>query len=295
MTYWQAEPANDQSQGIYDCITRRRRAVLVADFSVVPPARADLVWRAGSGGWIHGLKLFVVAVVAQAVWQMGRTLCPDRPRIAMALLVAVSLLMIGETWMQILALAIAGAVGSVVQLGSSAASEPLQVPLQSRKPALFAVAFAVLLLVSFLPQATGSLGWIAAEMYRAGALVFGGGHVVLPWLQEGFVASGAMAADTFLAGYGVAQAMPGPLFSFSGFLGGSQAGAIGGVVAVIAVFLPGTLLVFAGLAAGAAECAGRGDPAALNSVHISRLTPAGIRVGKSAGFQPQSGRHRQKT
>lgn len=202
---------------------------------------------ASSGGWIHGLKLFVVAVVAQAVWQMGRTLCPDRPRIAMALLVAVTLLLMGETWMQILALVIAGVVGSFLGLGSSAASEPLHVPLQSRKPALFAVAFGVLLLVSFLPQATGSPGWIAAEMYRAGALVFGGGHVVLPWLQEGFVASGAMPADTFLAGYGVAQAMPGPLFSFSGFLGGSQAGALGGVIAVLAVFLPGTLLVFAGL------------------------------------------------
>ena len=202
---------------------------------------------AASGGWIHGLKLFVVAVVAQAIWQMGRTLCPDRPRIAMALLVAVSLLVMVETWMQILALAIAGAVGSFLELANSAASEPLRVPLQSRKPVLFAVAFGVLLLVSFLPQATASPGWIAAELYRAGALVFGGGHVVLPWLQEGFVASGAMPADTFLAGYGVAQAMPGPLFSFSGFLGGSQAGALGGVIAVLAVFLPGTLLVFAGL------------------------------------------------
>ena len=202
---------------------------------------------ASSGGWIQGLKLFVVAVVAQAVWQMGTTLCPDRPRIAMALLVAVSLLVMGETWMQILALVIAGAVGSFLGLGSGEASEPLHVPLQSRKPALFAGAFLILLLVSFLPQAAGSLGWIGAEMYRAGALVFGGGHVVLPWLQEGFVASGAMPADTFLAGYGVAQAMPGPLFSFSGFLGGSQAGALGGVIAVLAVFLPGTLLVFAGL------------------------------------------------
>jgi len=202
---------------------------------------------ASSGGWIQGLKLFVVAVVAQAVWQMGTTLCPDRPRIAMALLVAVSLLVMGETWMQILALVIAGAVGSFLGLGSGEASEPLHVPLQSRKPALFAGAFLILLLVSFLPQAAGSLGWIGAEMYRAGALVFGGGHVVLPWLQEGFVASGAMPADTFLAGYGVAQAMPGPLFSFAGFLGGSQAGSVGGVIAVMAVFLPGTLLVFAGL------------------------------------------------
>ena len=84
---------------------------------------------ASGGGWIQGLKLFVVAVVAQAVWQMGTTLCPDRPRIAMALLVAVSLLMMGETWMQILALVIAGAVGSFLGLGSGEASEPLHVPL----------------------------------------------------------------------------------------------------------------------------------------------------------------------
>lgn len=202
---------------------------------------------AGSGGWVDGLKLFVVAVVAQAVWQMGQTLCPDRPRIAMALLVAASLLVLGETWMQILALAVAGVVGSFLNLTSGKASEPLHVPVQSRKPALFALAFIVLLLVSFLPQTSGSLGWVGAELYRAGALVFGGGHVVLPWLQEGFVASAAMPADTFLAGYGVAQAMPGPLFSFSGFLGAAEAGMAGGIVAVIAVFLPGTLLVFAGL------------------------------------------------
>lgn len=206
------------------------------------------VWpEAGSGGWIDGLKLFVVAVVAQAVWQMGQKLCPDQPRIAMALLVAVALLVLGETWMQLLALVAAGIIGSFLDLTTDKASEPLHVPLQSRKPALFAGVFALLLLATFLPQTTGSLGWIGAELYRAGALVFGGGHVVLPWLQEGFVASGAMPADSFLAGYGVAQAVPGPLFTFSGFLGGAQNGVLGGVVAIVAVFLPGTLLVFAGL------------------------------------------------
>ena len=206
------------------------------------------VWpQAGTGGWIAGLKLFVVAVVAQAVWQMGKSLCPDRSRVAMALLVTVSLLAVGETWMQILALAVAGAVGSWLGLGSQRSADDLQLPLQSGRPALFGLAFLVLLLASFLPQAQGGLAWIGAELYRAGALVFGGGHVVLPWLQEGFVASGAMPADTFLAGYGVAQAVPGPLFSFSGFLGAAQGGVAGGLVAIAAVFLPGTLLVFAGL------------------------------------------------
>ncbi|KPQ03050.1 chromate efflux transporter [Marinobacter sp. HL-58] len=202
---------------------------------------------AGEGGWITGLKLFVVAVVAQAVWQMGRSLCPDSPRLSIALLVAILLLTVGATWMQILALLAAGAAGALLKLPQQASAETLTIPVQTRRPMAFFAAFVILLMLAFIPLASGSLGWIWAELYRAGALVFGGGHVVLPWLQEGFVASGDMPADTFLAGYGVAQAMPGPLFSFSAFLGGVEGGWSGAVVAVVAVFLPGTLLVFAGL------------------------------------------------
>lgn len=202
---------------------------------------------AGEGGWITGLKLFVVAVVAQAVWQMGRNLCPDSPRLTIAVLVAILLLTVGATWMQILALLVAGAVGAALKLPQPQSAETLTIPVQTRRPMVFFAVFVVLLMLAFLSLAPGSLGWIWAELYRAGALVFGGGHVVLPWLQEGFVASGTMPADTFLAGYGVAQAMPGPLFSFSAFLGGIQNGWAGAAVAVFAVFLPGTLLVFAGL------------------------------------------------
>lgn len=202
---------------------------------------------AGAGGWITGLKLFVVAVVAQAVWQMGRSLCPDAPRLSIAMLVAVLLLTVGATWMQILALLMAGAAGVALKLPQKQSEEALTIPMQTRRPMVFFAVFVGLLLLAFLPLASDSLGWIWAELYRAGALVFGGGHVVLPWLQEGFVASGSMPADTFLAGYGVAQAMPGPLFSFSAFLGGIEGGWAGAAVAVFAVFLPGTLLVFAGL------------------------------------------------
>lgn len=202
---------------------------------------------AGEGGWVTGLKLFVVAVVAQAVWQMGRSLCPDSPRLSIALLVAIVLLTVGATWMQILALLAAGAAGAALKLPHQQSADTLTIPVQTRRPMVFFGAFVVLLMLAFIPLASGSLGWIWTELYRAGALVFGGGHVVLPWLQEGFVASGTMSADTFLAGYGVAQAMPGPLFSFSAFLGGIENGWAGAAVAVIAVFLPGTLLVFAGL------------------------------------------------
>ena len=210
-----------------------------------------VLWpEAGSGGWVTGLKLFVIAVVAQAVWQMGTKLCPDAPRRTIALLVAASLLFVGSLWMQALALVVAGMAGVLWNLPvdrSDQKKDGLDLPLQTRRPWLFFACFFGLLLLTFWPWSNGSLSAIAAELYRAGALVFGGGHVVLPWLEEGFVASGAMPADTFLAGYGVAQAVPGPLFTFSAFLGGVEGGWAGSGVALIAVFLPGTLLVFAGL------------------------------------------------
>ena len=210
-----------------------------------------MLWpEAGAGGWVTGLKLFVVAVVAQAVWQMGIRLCPDAPRRTIALLVAAVLLVAGNLWMQALVLVVAGVAGVFLNLPidrTGSKKDDLHLPLQTRRQGLFFACFLGLLLLTFLPWSTGSLSAIAAELYRAGALVFGGGHVVLPWLEEGFVASGNMSADTFLAGYGVAQALPGPLFTFSAFLGGVEGGWAGAAVALIAVFLPGTLLVFAGL------------------------------------------------
>lgn len=203
--------------------------------------------QAAEGGWVAGLKLFVVAVVAQAVWQMGNTLCPDRPRQGLAVAVAVLLLVSGSALMQVVALIIAGTAALVLRVAPGESREALSLPVQGRWPVLFIAVFMLLLLVSFVPFQAGSQGWLGAEMYRSGALVFGGGHVVLPWLEEGFVASGQVPADTFLAGYGAAQAVPGPLFSFSAFLGGTVGGWSGGVVALVAVFLPGMLLVFAGL------------------------------------------------
>lgn len=206
------------------------------------------VWpEAGQGGWVEGLKLFVVAVVAQAVWQMGKTLCPDAARLTVALAVAAVILLVGSVWVQVLALIAAGAAGMGLKTAGDPGNEALLMPVQGRRPLAFAAAFVILLLASLLPFTTGSLPWIGAELYRSGALVFGGGHVVLPWLESSFVASGAMPADTFLAGYGIVQAMPGPLFSFSAFLGTAASGFVGGLIAVVAIFLPGTLLVFAGL------------------------------------------------
>lgn len=207
-----------------------------------------VIWpEAGAGGWVTGLKLFVIAVVAQAVWQMGNKLCPDKTRRTIAFLVAAFLLVAGSVWMQALVLAAAGVAGVWLGLSSDRVGGDPDLPVKTRKPKGFFILFIALLCATFVPWGAGSFAALAAELYRAGALVFGGGHVVLPWLEEGFVASGTLSADTFLAGYGVAQAMPGPLFSFSAFLGGIGNGWSGAAVAVIAVFLPGTLLVFAGL------------------------------------------------
>ncbi|MCK7543990.1 chromate efflux transporter [Marinobacter bryozoorum] len=202
---------------------------------------------AAQGGWVTGLKLFVVAVVGHAVWQMGRNLCPDPLRQGLALMVAVILLLASSALVQLAALSLAGLVGFVMRVPPGKGAESLSLPVQGRRPMVFAVVFALLLLASFLPADAGSLRWLVAEMYRSGALVFGGGHVVLPWLEEGFVASGQVSADTFLAGYGAAQAVPGPLFTFSAFLGGVSGGLPGAALALLAVFLPGVLLVFAGL------------------------------------------------
>ncbi|MBS3805152.1 MAG: chromate efflux transporter [Oleiphilaceae bacterium] len=206
------------------------------------------LWPEGvAGGWVAGLKLFVVAVVAQAIWQMGKTLCPDRGRLSLALAVAAVLLLVSSAWVQVLALVVAGIIGSVIHRPGDTSIGSLGVPVQGRWPLLFGSIFAGLLVLSLLPWSPGGLAWLSAQMFRAGALVFGGGHVVLPWLQEGFVASGQMPADTFLAGYGAVQAMPGPLFTFSAFLGAIESGPVGAVVATLAVFLPSALLVFTGL------------------------------------------------
>ncbi len=218
-------------------------ALLMAVLAFGMTAWPDL----GGGGWVTGLKLFVIAVVAQAVWQMGSKLCPDRFRRGLAVLSAAFLLATGSVWMQALVLVIAGIVGDRAKLSSEKVDQKLSLPLNTGYPKLFFAVFLVLLAATFIPTGKHGLTEIASQLYRAGALVFGGGHVVLPWLQEGFVASGRMPADTFLAGYGMAQAMPGPLFSFSAFLGGVEQGGWGSLVALMAVFLPGTLLVFGGL------------------------------------------------
>ena len=205
----------------------------------------------GAAGLVHGLKLVAVAVVAQAVWGMARTLTPDRRRIAIALgAIAIVVLVDGPTG-QLAAIAAGAGAGYWLCRGPVAQSGPeLSMPVSRRAGIAALVLFGVLLLA--LPLLSGLTGHrplaLFDAFYRSGALVFGGGHVVLPLLQAETVATGWIPNETFLAGYGLAQALPGPLFAFAAFLG-AQAGMTGdaptgAALALLALFLPGLLLVY---------------------------------------------------
>lgn len=205
--------------------------------------------------WLHGLKVVAVAVVAQALWGMGRNLCPDLPRISIGVLSAVVLLKLPGVGAQ-MALIVAGGLAGWWLLGTSEHHQQhdvMTVPLSKRTGAILLLVFAVLLaLLPLLANSTGNpLLELIDRFYRAGALVFGGGHVVLPLLQAEVVPTGMVSNDTFLAGYGAAQAVPGPLFTFAAFLGGAAQGPVSGVVgasvALIAIFVPAFLLVMGAL------------------------------------------------
>ena len=184
-------------------------------------------------GVLHGLKLVAVAVVAQAVWGMARTLCPDRPRAAIATLAAVLLLLWPGAAAQIGAIVLGGVAGLFLRVEGAGPGRPIGLGV-GRGVGIACLALYAGLLVLPLPP-------LFAAFYRPGALVFGGGHVVLPLLRDTVVAHGLVPEGAFLAGYGAAQAVPGPLFTFAAYLGTVAAGPPGAVLALIAIFLPGLL------------------------------------------------------
>lgn len=210
----------------------------------------DLAAGGTGAGIVHGLKLVAVAVVAQAVWGMAGSLCPDRTRATIAVLATLALLLLPSALTQV-AVILAGAAAGITLLRNGAPADHATLGFRVRPAAGIAalVLFAVLLLGLPLFAATGSHALALAEAsYRAGSLVFGGGHVVLPLLERAFVPTGWISADAFLAGYGVAQAVPGPLFTFAAFLGAAQNfwpnGALGAAIALVMIFLPGLLLIY---------------------------------------------------
>jgi chromate transporter len=186
-------------------------------------------------GLLHGLKLVAVAIVAQAVLGMARTLCPDRARAAIAAFAVVLLVIVPGSAGQIGAIFAGGAAGLVLcRDGRETPSDSLAIPISRKAGAACLGVFFLVLAASFVPARHGAVALFDA-FYRAGALVFGGGHVVLPLLRDG----------RFLAGYGAAQALPGPLFTFSVYLGAvasvKPGGLAGGAVALLAISLPGLL------------------------------------------------------
>jgi chromate transporter len=206
-----------------------------------------------NAAWLKGLKLVAVAVVAQAVWGMAQSLAPDRPRATLAVAAALVALAVPSSLGQIAAIVLGGVIGLTLLPSASRASGPdhesLGVNLHRGVAATAIAVFFVLLL--FLPPLAGTTDSQALRLfeafYRAGALVFGGGHVVLPLLQAAVVPPGWVTNDAFLAGYGAAQAMPGPLFTFAAYLGAVMVpppnGTFGALIAVVAIFVPSFLLV----------------------------------------------------
>lgn len=205
-------------------------------------------------GWVHGLKVVAVAVVAQAVWGMSRSLCPDRLRAGFAILAALLTLALPSATGQVAAIVMTGVLGRLwIKVPPMAAVQHQDYGI-SRRAGLAALTLFALLLAC-LPlwaAASGSSTALLLEgFYRSGALVFGGGHVVLPLLQATVVPNGIVTNADFLAGYGAAQAVPGPLFTFAAYLGtvadAGLHGWIGGLVLLVVVFVPGFLLVVGAL------------------------------------------------
>jgi chromate transporter len=223
-------------------------ALLMIGFAYGVASASDL----DGAGWLHGLKVAAVAVVAQAVWGMGQKLCPDRARISLSVASAAVLLTLPGTVAQLGVIVLGGGIGwwlyrDTVSVGVAPAGER---GVRGHGAATVAlVTFAALLAaLPVLASATGSQGLAVFDsFYRSGSLVFGGGHVVLPLLRAEVVPPGWLTDDQFLAGYGAAQALPGPMFAFSAYLGSAMRPGsmswVHGLMCLFAVCLPAWLLI----------------------------------------------------
>jgi len=225
-------------------------AALLVAFASGAPAVASL--GASGAGALHGLKLVAVAIVAQAVVGMARTLCPDRSRAAIAVGASIVVLAGASSSAQIAAIVLGGVGGLLFCRAEPATLHQVQSRV-SRPIGIVALAVFVALLIG-LPLARDAVNRpifdLFTAFYRSGALVFGGGHVVLPLLREAVVTPGWVGDDAFLAGYGAAQAVPGPLFTFAAYLGAIATpapGLPGAVTGLVGIFLPGVLILLAAL------------------------------------------------
>lgn len=225
-------------------------AVVLIIFAFVASALDGVAWE----GFLHGLKIVAVAVVAQAVWGMARTLTPDRQRASIALMAVLIVVFATGSLGQIAAITMGGIAGLWLCRDSFD-----RIPNQTAFPVSRRIGFASLalffLLLFLLPAFSDAISSPAVALfdsfYRAGSLVFGGGHVVLPLLEAEVVRPGGVSQDTFLAGYGAAQAVPGPLFTVAAYLGATMSdapnGIAGAALSLVAIFLPGFLLLIGAL------------------------------------------------
>jgi chromate transporter len=202
-------------------------------------------------GLLHGLKLVAVAIVAQAVMGMAQSLCPDRPRATIAVLSLILTALAPTAGTQIVVILLGALAGFLVcRQNADIAVASAEAPVSRGMGIMFGCLYFALLALSFVPARAGATA-LAAGFYRSGALVFGGGHVVLPLLRAAVVDPGWVSDSAFLAGYGAAQAVPGPLFTFAAYLGAvasvPPAGVAGAALALVAIFAPGLLLMMAAL------------------------------------------------
>ena len=255
-------------------------------------------WGVLDGGVLHGLKVAAAAVVAQAVWAMARSLCPDAARATFAVAAAVAMLLAQSVQAQ-LAVILAAAIAGRVWLRIDGTASVTALPAIPRRRAAATAWILFCSLLVLLPVAATGRDSVALAVfdrfYRTGALVFGGGHVVLPLIQAEVVPPGWVSNEVFLAGYGAAQAVPGPLFTFAAYLGAvmqvGPGGWVGGLLCLLAIFLPSFFLVVAALpywhrlrASRAAQSALAGVNAAVVGLLLAALyDPIWVSAIRSSG------------
>lgn len=201
----------------------------------------------GQAGWIHGLKIVAVAVVAHAILGMAQKLTPDMKRQTLALLAVIVILVWPTAFTQVIVILAAGLLGLILYKGLKTDEDShIRVPISRSFAVVCLILFFGLLIGLPILREMTQLHWVAVfdSFYRAGSLVFGGGHVVLPLLEREVVPTAWLTQEQFLAGYGATQAVPGPLFTFAAYIGMVMDGWLGAVIATIAIFLPAFLLLF---------------------------------------------------
>jgi len=204
----------------------------------------------GDATWISSLKIIAVAVVAHAVIGMGKNLTPDRPRIAIAIAAAFVMLLFPSASMQIIIILISAIIGYFMfSKDAKTKVQPFAVSITKRQGIVsLSILGGLLIALPILSHnIANSYLHLFDDFFRVGSIVFGGGHVVLPLLEQEVVPQGLVTSTEFLAGYGVTQAVPGPLFTFASYLGTIVDGVLGGVVATVAIFLPSFLLIVGAL------------------------------------------------